>query len=638
MAYNGEADVMALLPLLRNPGQPQTDAGREMVRSVIDRYRHLRADLLLNVVLDRIGNRGCDYFIAVQWDATIRALTRLTTDQNQLAETMCRKGELLLACLDRTGPFFIQHPAALFPGYSHSYTQLLYCFLPSGDEFPAIAEADAYRRLRALYDAMSRCRLPAAQILGRGGQLWADIQLQTVSDRQIDERLREILEFFQRKVADPGGEQADIERTACYEAMLCVCNVVRGERPSTKASVNRVLDFMVSRKELLFCTVYAAGQDRLQWLRIGALYPYAYRGLNVSDEKMLARLLPLRKLMASGKSRSPDGNRAAVQAVFERLDRDSPLLAAGGGVPWTRVRKLIEFSAETPWSRFSKPAIEGDHAFLVAVEEQGGPTALQLLRIRLADGAVKRVSRLALLPGGTGEADPFQLRQTHERFPLSAPCLADGRLYCAAVGFGGVAVFPLDGSEPALLTPKTSPGMATGFVQTVAVLDGGMLGLASGQVSYVLWYDFKTRQWETIATSERLAKKTLLDYSETYCNGMVVNAPRAPHPFHSEANPYPAEDTCRPLRVRRANPQDLETVRVSAQRAGLAASPGRARSLSGVSYVLGRDQQRLFYGNSDRTMETADKRWVFFIVLHRCQALRRRCDRSAAQQPISGDP
>ena len=110
--------------------------------------------------------------------------------------------------------------------------------------------------------------------------------------------------------------------------------------------------------------------------------------------------------------------------------------------------------------------------------------------------------------------------------PLGQPWLYGNRLYCPGANYGGIFVFPLDGSKPEFLSPETSSGMPTGLIDSIALLDDGMLALSSGQESYVLWYDLKTRNWETIAASMRVEKKTLLDYNNWYLSVAIADSPR----------------------------------------------------------------------------------------------------------------
>ena len=121
------------------------------------------------------------------------------------------------------------------------------------------------------------------------------------------------------------------------------------------------------------------------------------------------------------------------------------------------------------------------------------------------------------------------------------PRLHDGRLYCPSARYGGIFVFPLDGSDPQMLSPQTSPGMATGDVDAIDILDDGLLALSSGPPSCVLWYDLKTRHWATVASSNRADKTTLLDYPEHYLDTMVADPPRHRILFSLRQIRYPGE-------------------------------------------------------------------------------------------------
>ena len=178
------------------------------------------------------------------------------------ARLTCRLEEQILKQLERTGPVSIQHPCVFCPTYRASYVEILLYAIPrrlAPKPDGSAVQPEQLRALRRLHDAMAAHRLPGVQILGRGGQLWADMRLGQLSAGQVETRLHEIVEFAKRKIADPGVEKPDAERAACYEAIVWVCDAIAQTEPAAWHAQDEMFDFMLSRKEVAFVPVFAGG-------------------------------------------------------------------------------------------------------------------------------------------------------------------------------------------------------------------------------------------------------------------------------------------------------------------------------------------------------------------------------------------
>jgi tetratricopeptide (TPR) repeat protein len=548
--YQGELFFEPVLWNLRNYRGQRSSAARESLRTLLSRYRHLQTDLLLGAVLDKLGTAEYASTVANRWRLRMESLAALADDWEEWSRLTCELEGRVLVKLDQTGPVSIEHACLRMPAYRSSYVEMLAFAIPRGDDVAfdgARLGEKQVRALRELYERMVQHRLPAVKILGGGGRLWADIRSNNLTGDEVQQRMRKILDFAEAKIADPGVEPADVERAACYDAAISVCDAIERLDPSVRPARERLYRFMTSRRELTLSVVFALGGNHWDHGKLeeqttgfrGVYGPARSLDHGESSETVAARLAPVRQLLAASTTRYPDNNCPFLEALLQQLP-GGPSLEAVRAPLWTRARLLIDSGEDEKWCHPSAPVVVGDKAYSVVVTSEGNERIKQLVRIDLPEGAVERLGRISQpwsgpLPAGASAITMYRRWNT-----LGRLWVHDDRVYCPSANYGGIFVFPVDGSEPEFLSPKTCPGMVTGDIDSIAILDGGLLALSSGDPSaYVLWYDLGTKKWETIASSHRVEKKTLLDYPEHYLNATIVDPPRHRIFFSLRQNEFP---------------------------------------------------------------------------------------------------
>jgi hypothetical protein len=254
---------------------------------------------------------------------------------------------------------------------------------------------------------------------------------------------------------------------------------------------------------------------------------HRYFGHGQTQDEVAAKLTRVQELLASGTAKNPDGNLEMINAVLKHV-LPRGFAKAGRSVPATHAVRLLGIeSPEHGLAYLSKPVLHGGSVYLVGILMEGNQRVKQLFQIDLADRKVTRHGKISQPWGGPPQPGASRFAVYRRLNPLGRPVLYNDRMYCPAAHYGGILAFPIDGADPELMTPESSPGMATGEIDAIALLDDGILALSSGDLACVLWYDLKTKRWETIASSRRAEKTSLLDYPEWYTDGTcVVDPPR----------------------------------------------------------------------------------------------------------------
>ena len=230
--------------------------------AVLERYAYLHCDVLLGAVLEKLGTKFYDGTVSFRWQATITDIVSLTTGWPETVRLKCEVLSRALKRLDATGPLLIMHKNWDTAGFRVSYIELLDCSMPGlfGRQLDGSTPGPGeYRAFRALFEKMATHRLPAVQIVGRGGQLYVDILLNHPSDREIGARLQEILDFAKRKIANPEIEPADAESTACYAAVIYVCRTIERLSAAVWPARDQVYEYMLARGEVVLPVVFAVG-------------------------------------------------------------------------------------------------------------------------------------------------------------------------------------------------------------------------------------------------------------------------------------------------------------------------------------------------------------------------------------------
>jgi hypothetical protein len=222
-----------------------------------------------------------------------------------------------------------------------------------------------------------------------------------------------------------------------------------------------------------------------------------------------------------------DGNRFPLEEEVEfarsSMYRLDPRYAAGkGDWPWVKAANPLSVMRDAARSvYFSRPVIHGDHVYVVGLSSQNG-WHLRLMRIALRTHAVTLLGKIVV-------TQPHSQSLARAAVIVLSPQVSGKHYYCATPHYGGILVFPLDGSDGRRIHMDNTPGMPTNLLADIAVADGKIFatsGEANTGESYVHWYDPEGAGWRVIASSRRAEAKTPLDYRTQYESGAVFDRAR----------------------------------------------------------------------------------------------------------------
>lgn len=180
--------------------------------------------------------------------------------------------------------------------------------------------------------------------------------------------------------------------------------------------------------------------------------------------------------------------------------------------PWYSRRELINVFRATQGVRaLFEPIVDGEYVDLLGaqpINNEIQSVRLQLLRIPLDGGPIQR---LGMLP--TSDVLHLQPDGLHVGAIITASCLAEGR-YCASTSRDGIFIFPTDGHFPLRLNPEN--GLPDAHGGPIAMLDGHLYGALGreGSETYIIEYNFSTKQIDVIASTARKDKRSPLDDQE----------------------------------------------------------------------------------------------------------------------------
>ena len=535
-------------------------------------------------------------------------------------------GEQVIRILDRNGP------VVLDTGRNErlSYVYLLCPLTSWPDTYPLFnsRRQEHYDKLRDLFTKMTKHARPGVQIFGQASLLWLDVRTRAISPVEASQRCREILKSAKSKITEAKGEGANEERMACYEAALNAIDVLPTQTRAHFRLLSELKDFMFSRDEVVLSVLRRT--TRVEITNHGHYTrPQNWRPEHAIKWQQEWRLtMPLttfphfmetieRATDLLSKGRAIDGNEFASQEEVgfsrRRIYLQNPGIAVGvGQEPWIGSARVL--AVEKLGLRFlSQPVVHNGEIYVVGMSEKGGEE-LHLFRIRIADQAVAQLSRLRMPPPlekHLGNIDePFKKRWASV---VLSPQISGGRLFCATPRYGGIAVFPLDGSAPSRISPAEVRNMPTSFIADLAVAGERIFAVTSVEPegeSYVHWYDPDGDGWNVVASSRRAEAKTPLDHPVLYHPGAQFDAPRNRVLFFAREVMTPDggvrggmyEFDIRTRKIRRVTEFPMEQlvyVQRTSQESLLAtfADPGFGVSQA-IEFDMGTDRWRTFYSRS----------------------------------------
>lgn len=386
-----------------------------------------------------------------------------------------------------------------------------------------VSSADL-KRLIAVYKKMADSENPALSVLGSALLLTTDIKTRQPLKT---ETLAMFAEFFAKaKAAIESKDCSRQDRTICYYAVLDAVESL----PSTEArrrEFRRLLDFMLSRKELVYGVVLAATEPR--HVSFDYYQPYLYGALGervntIAPTDQYSELAEIAgrvlRGIENGELDSLDGRIARTRFKLledsERFFLSCPELRPKRPAPWTDAKRILSVTDYPDLHALSRVLVRDGTAWTVGLGANDDyPSGfIRLIAVDLDSGRRRDIVTTSYARGPVPATFP----------PYSDNCHIDivGKTVYISSFYSGILIVSLNDKvgrrwvwrDQNLPINKRLP---SDQILSLVTQNGKLYlsaGAFSGQGSYLVAFDLADRSVRTISSSRGSAGRTPLDNLE----------------------------------------------------------------------------------------------------------------------------